>query len=256
MLLSVIVPIYNMEDYLRQCLDSIVNQTYPELEIILVDDGSTDSSLQICREYAEKDSRILVVEKENGGLVSARKEGIKHVLAEYISFVDPDDWLALDTYEVLVDILAKTQTDILCCGFINENKGISTYYTNDVEPGIYEITSKNDVLYRCMLYNDETGDAGIKPSVWSKIFKRQVVEGVLNNIDEGITIGEDMACTYPALLNAKNIVVTDFCGYHYRRRDDSMSSNIREAYFETIGLLYKYLYRTFQHESQSEFMIP
>lgn len=98
-MISVIVPIYNIQEYLPQCIDSIINQTYTELEIILVDDGSTDSGGSICDEYALNDSRVKVIHKKNGGLVSARKAGIRAAHGEYITFVDGDDWIERDTYQ-------------------------------------------------------------------------------------------------------------------------------------------------------------
>ncbi len=101
--ISVVVPIYNVDEYLPQCIDSIINQSYRELEIILVDDGSTDSGGSLCDRYARMDSRIKVIHKENGGLVSARKAGINSAVGEYISFVDGDDWIEPDTYRILID---------------------------------------------------------------------------------------------------------------------------------------------------------
>ena len=102
-LISVIVPVYNIEEYLPQCIDSIINQSYGELEIILVDDGSTDSGGNICDRYARMDSRIKVIHKENGGLVSARKAGVNRAAGEYVTFVDGDDWIEQDAYQKLID---------------------------------------------------------------------------------------------------------------------------------------------------------
>lgn len=122
-LVSVIVPVYNVETYLRQCLDSIIGQTYSQLEIILVDDGSTDSSGAICDEYARLDSRIHVIHKANGGLSSARNAGLDIALGEYISFVDSDDWLELEMYQELVSIMEeRNHLDLVKFGYIDTSK--------------------------------------------------------------------------------------------------------------------------------------
>lgn len=116
-LISIIVPVYNVEQYLDDCLISIINQTYKNLEIILIDDGSTDKSGKICDEYAKKDSRIIVIHKENGGVSSARNAGLRIAKGAYIGFVDPDDWIAEDMYEVLYSNAKKYDADVSVCKY-------------------------------------------------------------------------------------------------------------------------------------------
>ena len=118
--LSVIVPIFNVEKYLPQCVESILNQTYNKLEIILVDDGSTDSCGAMCNDYAKRDKRVKVLHKNNGGLVSARKAGIEIAQGNYITYVDGDDWLSPNTYEVLMRYILETKADIVTAGFIED----------------------------------------------------------------------------------------------------------------------------------------
>ena len=120
--ISVIVPIYKVEDYLDRCIESIVGQTYSNLEIILVDDGSPDSCPQLCDEYAKKDSRIKVIHKQNGGVSSARNEGLKFAHGEYIGFVDPDDYVHPSMYEKLIDCIHKNQCQIAVCRFSHVNE--------------------------------------------------------------------------------------------------------------------------------------
>ena len=117
--ISVIVPVYNVEKYLRKCIESILNQTFREFELILVDDGSTDSSGKICDEYALKDSRIKVIHKENGGASSARNAGLDVAKGEYIGFVDSDDWIEMDMYGELYRLIKENNTDISVCGINN-----------------------------------------------------------------------------------------------------------------------------------------
>ena len=114
-LISVIIPVYNVEKYLPECIESVLKQTHTNLEIILVDDGSPDNSPQICDEYAQKDSRIKVIHKENGGVSSARNEGLKIAKGEWISFIDADDWVEKNFCEILLNKAVKTQSDIALC---------------------------------------------------------------------------------------------------------------------------------------------
>lgn len=113
---SIIVPVYNVENYLSRCLNSLINQTLKDIEIICVNDGSTDGSSAILEEFAQKDSRIRIVNKENGGLSSARNEGLKYVTSDYVGFVDSDDWIEPDTYESALSAVQKTNADIVCWG--------------------------------------------------------------------------------------------------------------------------------------------
>ena len=123
LLISVIVPVYNTEKYLGRCVDSIINQTYTNLEIILVDDGSPDNSPAICDEYAKKDQRIKVIHKENGGLSSARNAGLDIAKGDFISFIDSDDWVEKDLFEVLVSLYGKTQAEIIASSFVGDGNG-------------------------------------------------------------------------------------------------------------------------------------
>lgn len=122
-LISVIVPVYNVEEYLTKCIDSIINQTYTNLEIILVDDGSTDRSLKICNEYLQKDARVKVIHKENGGVTSARKAGLLQAAGEYVTYVDGDDWLERDAYSVIYERGIKFGVDMVQTGVIAEFPG-------------------------------------------------------------------------------------------------------------------------------------
>ena len=135
--ISIIVPVYNVADYIRECLDSLVNQTYQNIEIILVDDGSTDLSGQICDEYAKKDRRIIVFHKTNGGLVSARKAGIRIATGEYVTYVDSDDWININAYEELVKIVIEYHPDIIAYDFIKEYSCFSVERRQPLQGGLY-----------------------------------------------------------------------------------------------------------------------
>ena len=125
--ISIIIPVYNVEKYLSTCLNSVINQTYQNLEIILVNDGSTDACPKICEEYATKDNRIKVIHKQNGGLSDARNVGLKQTTGNLVSFVDSDDVLALDFYQKLINVLIKNNADIAECGFLKFENETSTW---------------------------------------------------------------------------------------------------------------------------------
>ena len=141
-LISVIVPVYNVGEYLQKCILSICSQSNENLQIILVDDGSTDESFAVCRKFAETDSRIILIRKENGGLVSARKEGMKVASGMYISFVDGDDWIDLDMYERLIKQAAEhSYPDIVAFGHVEEHESFSVKAGNRFAGGLWNISS-------------------------------------------------------------------------------------------------------------------
>ena len=131
MKLSVIIPVYNVSEYLRQCLESVINQTFTDMEIILVNDGSTDNSAEICAEYKQKDPRIIFIQQENAGLAAARQAGLEIAKGEYITFVDSDDWLELNMYERMLCAAEKENVDIVFCNtYRNESKKEKPYMRN------------------------------------------------------------------------------------------------------------------------------
>lgn len=147
-MISVIVPIYNAEEYLNKCLASIVNQTYRELEIILVNDGSTDESLAICEKYKQVDDRVVIINKHNEGLVRARKDGIRMAKGEYITFVDADDWIDITTYEKIY----TGKADIISYGLTEEYENYSKNKTDKIEPGLYDKKRIHDqIILACLV---------------------------------------------------------------------------------------------------------
>lgn len=218
-MISVIIPIYNVEKYLDQCIQSIISQTYSELEIILVNDGSTDHSLQICREYEKKDARIKLIDKENNGLVSARKAGLQIASGEYASYVDGDDWVEPDFYEQMLDNMIENKTDL-----VESAHFVDAGTTRKIKPcklnvGCYE----SQQIIPSMLCDLDFEECRLSPYVWSKLFYREILCLVQNQVDDRIILGEDVAVTYPYVLKCKRISVTDYAGYHYVQRNDSVS---------------------------------
>ncbi len=237
-MISVIVPIYNIEKYLPVCIESIRSQTYKDLEIILVDDGSTDTSPLICDEYAQKDRRIVVLHKENGGLVSARKAGLRMAHGDYIGYVDGDDWIEKDMYKTLHHHITSTDADIVICGHYND---MDKWQPMDIREGYYDQTDMEKEIYPHMIINGEFFEWGIFPGVWDKLYKKELIESVQYGVDERITMGEDAACVYPCLLQAESIYVTHEHFYHYRQNAASMIRQIpdRETECERMLVLYR-----------------
>jgi glycosyltransferase involved in cell wall biosynthesis len=220
-LISVIVPIYGIERYLGICIESIIKQTYTNLEIILVDDGSTDRCPEICDLYAMKDSRIRVIHKSNGGLVSARKAGVIEATGLFIGYVDGDDWVEPDYYESLFNALDVHNADLVVAGQSRDLFEKSIPLLNYLPSGYYT-GDKLDYLRSNMLSFSAFYRLGITTYVWNKLFKSTQVKYYQSLVDERITIGEDAAVVYPLILSCERIVITDNSGYHYRQREDSM----------------------------------
>ena len=210
-LISIIVPIYNVEKYINQCLDSIINQTYKNLEIILVDDGSPDNCGKICDEYAIKDNRIKVIHKENGGLSSARNAGLDVASGEYISFIDSDDYVAENFIEKLYGLCKENDAEIAECGFIKFEGYIELKYLEEKN----EKYVSTDMLKRMYF---ETATRTIV--VWNKLYKRCIYEGLRFPIGK---INEDEFTTYRAFYaTQKKIVVTNLPLYYYRYSSESI----------------------------------
>lgn len=245
-LISVIVPIYKIDQYLGICIESILNQTYNNLEIILVDDGSPDRCPEICDLYARKDSRIKVIHKQNGGLVSARKAGILASRGVYIGYVDGDDWVGPGFYHALYSSISESGADVAIAGFSRDLFTSKKNILNAVSSGVYEGKSL-DAVKKIMISYGDFFCHGITTYLWNKLFRRKVILQHQLNIDERITIGEDAATTYNAIMDSKKIVITDNCAYHYRQREDSMlKSTLKyEEEYLKVKYLHDYMVKTF-----------
>jgi len=237
-LISVVVPIYKIDRYLGVCIESILNQTYTNLEILLVDDGSPDRCPEICDLYAKKDARIKVIHKQNGGLVSARKAGILSATGKYIGYVDGDDWIGPGFYYSLYASIQESDADVAIAGFSRDLFSKRKNILNGVMSGVYSGEALEELKSK-MISNGDFFSHGITTYVWNKLFRREVLLPHQLACHESITIGEDAAVTYPTLMDCKKLVVTDNCAYHYRQREDSMlkqSSDYCEEFKRLQGL--------------------
>ena len=240
-LISVIVPIYMIDRYVGLCIESIINQTYRNLEIILVDDGGKDRCPEICDLYKKKDDRIKVIHKPNGGLVSARRVGLQQSNGEWISYVDGDDWIGPGFIEGLFTAASTSGSDIVCAGFTRDLFSRSASFTNTLSSGIYE-GEKLKGLWKNMVSMTPYYRPGISTYVWNKLFKREILLNPQSRVDNRISIGEDGAVTYPALLACSRVAVIDNVAYHYRQREDSMLKQSTGYSTEAQKLLYLYEY--------------
>lgn len=218
---SIIIPIYKVENYLRECLDSVVNQTYNNIEIILVNDGSSDTCGDICDEYALKDNRIRVIHKKNGGLVSARKVGAEIATGEYICCVDGDDYIEATYVEGFHDIIKKYNVDIVCCGYkkvspksITEqrvNAGVGYYNRERIEKSIFPF-----------LISGERGEYFL-PTLWGKAIRRELYQKYQLSLSDVVSMGEDGAVIIPCVANASSMFVSPLFNYYYRFNPRSMT---------------------------------
>ncbi len=256
--ISVIIIIYNVKKYLQKCVNSIRNQSYKNLDIILVDDGSTDGSDQLCDLLAKEDQKIKVVHKENGGLVSARQAGISVASGEYVAFVDGDDWVDDDMYEKLYLLAKLFSSDIVLSGIIRERPDGLRCDCNAIPNGYYDKERLEREIYPNMMYAMDVRSPLIDPSLCNKLFKMDVIKTALLQVDKEIFyLGEDAATTYPCLLKACGIYVTDFCMYHHRIvLQEKPSTYKREKVYERLLLFYKNLKNNFEKTIYAKIMLP
>lgn len=220
--ISVIVPIYNADRYLDKCIDSIIMQTYTDLEIILIDDGSTDGSLKICQKYEEQDKRVVVIHRENSGLVAARKLGVKYAHGEYVTFVDADDYIDWDTYEILMNQLDSSNVDIVAFGLLEECTDKTVKKTNHYPNKVYYRKQIEQDLFPSMLSYGDFFDFGILPNLVCKLIKKEFWISSEIEVDDNITVGEDATATFQLLATAQIVQLVDIAPYHYVKRSDSM----------------------------------
>ncbi|MDY5213026.1 glycosyltransferase family 2 protein [Intestinibacter sp.] len=241
-LFSVIVPIYNVERFVQQCIDSILGQTYGDFELILVNDGSTDKCPEICNVYAELDKRIRVIHKPNGGLVSARNAGVLVAKGEYVVYVDGDDWVEENWLETLNNLIKKYKPDIINYGAYKSSDGKYENLKTANFEGFYDEVALKEEIVPYLLYDKRFSffSFGILPAVWSKAIKTDILK---ENIckEEKITFGEDVACTYNCIMQAKTFFATKECLYYYRQNRESMTKAYDSKRFERVKILFDYL---------------
>lgn len=249
-LVSIIIPVYNAEQYLKECIDSVWNQTYEDLDIILVDDGSKDNSPKMCDKYARKDGRIQVIHKENGGLVSAWMAGVKKAKGEYVVFLDSDDWIDLFMIEDLVNHATGKGKEIVCGNYIIEKENQSIAVKQSLEPDIYDRKRIEKKILPYLLGKEERI---IHYSRCMKLISKEMILDNMQYTSEKLTMGEDAGIMIPVIMDAEYIVVMeDAFYYHYRFVDASMVHKYNALMYEKVEILYETLRKTIQKKNLEE----
>lgn len=202
-MISIIIPVYNAEKFLERCLSSVLGQTYENIEVIAVNDGSTDHSLKIMQQYADKDTRIKIISQENAGVSAARNAGLEICEGEFIIFIDSDDWIESNMLEILLRNLQANRADISCC----------QYDHGDVNIDRCEMWNRNEAIKRFLIHKQLNG------SLVNKVFSRKSISG--KRLDCTIKYGEDALFLWEVLLGVDSIVVSDEVLYHVTLHDDS-----------------------------------
>lgn len=249
--MSVIIPVYNSEKYIRRCLDSLVNQSYENIEIIIVNDGSTDASGEICNAYAEKDLRIRVIYQENGGQGGARNTGINVVRGEYISFVDSDDYVSRNMYEIIIDVFMEQRADIVCFDLHKGKEEAFIFKTGRGSIDVYE-----GIEFLRKLYKINNFDSSVL-----KVYRKSLFDEI--RFPPGRTMGEDVGTVYRLVYEAKRVAKIDEEIYYYFQSSGStmrgkfspvkakefISFKERLLFFEDIGEVELYERALLQYEA-------
>ena len=249
-LVSVIIPVYNAEQYLKECVDSVIHQTYDNIDIVLVDDGSKDGSSKICDKYYKNDERVQVIHKENGGLVSAWIKGVEFAKGEYLVFLDSDDWIDLFMIEDMVRQATGKGKEIVCGNYIIEKENQSISVKQAMRPDTYDRVGIEKKIFPGLLGKEN------RLIHYSRCMKLISKELILENIpytDCRLTMGEDASIMLPAMWDADYIVVMeDAFYYHYRFVDASMVHKYNRGLYDKIELLYETLKQTINKKITNE----
>lgn len=209
LIISILIPVYNVDRYLAQCLDSVLSQTYPHLQVVLVDDGSSDSSWEVCCKYAEIDNRVEVYHQENCGVAETRNHLIEKIKGDYFLFVDSDDWIEPDMVDSLLDMAIQNNADIVNC------KNVINDANCDKGSQVFEMWSQEQAIYLFLRHEKFRG------SLCTKLVKVDLINGV--RFQEGISLGEDALFCWHFLQKAQKVLYTEREYYHYRMLEDSLT---------------------------------
>ena len=240
--LTVCVPVYNVESYLKQCVESILGQTYRDIQVILVDDGSTDASGRICNEFAQRDERVKVLHERNEGPIAARYAALKEASTKYITFVDADDWLDLHMYEDLIRLAKQTECEVVASGkksYFSEGDIRDSY--DQFEEGFYETERVQSDIVPYMIWNR---GYCLDPSLAVKIFlRKKILYQYERLIRDNFHYGEDMAIVYPLVMESQSVFITHKAYYYHRqrKRNEVPGYIADDEFFAKLLYLYQYL---------------
>ena len=250
-LISVIIPIYNTQEFLPRCLDSILNQSYANMEIILVNDGSTDDSVSICERYAAKDTRIQMISQPNQGIIVATKIGIRLCRGEYVMFVDSDDWIESELLEMLVQEMQRSGCELVCSNAYMDSEDCTAEKRNMIPSGKYKTKS----IAKDLFYYKDTDYYGILPYSVAKLYPRKMLGEILENISDEIHYAEDKAIVFSFVFRDINVCFTDAIYYHYCVRDGSACQSENQNYLVELTAFYKYARKLFEGHKEREHLL-
>jgi glycosyltransferase involved in cell wall biosynthesis len=228
---SIIVPVFNVEKYLPKCLNSILEQSFTDFELIIIDDESTDKSGQICDEYAATDARVRVIHKPNEGLQSAWINGLQISNGEYIGFVDSDDWIDIEMFSEMMVAMLENNADFVQCEF---RRIIGNTAIEFAKPTKNETFENQDIclyLVPQILNFWEYSNPIVVPARWNKIFRREIIMNNIQYCDSRINLGEDLNITLPVLLDARKVVCLNNCYYNYRLNYNSITKGYKKDFY-------------------------
>lgn len=239
---SIIVPIYNAEEYLDRSIQSLIKQTLEEIEIILINDGSTDNGLNICERYAIQDKRIKIIDKINGGVSSARNKGIKEATGKYIAFMDADDYIDVDMYKSMYETIKQYDSDLCCCGYIQQDKGCEIKKSNDIGKNIISEKEIQNEVIKNMIGSEKLGeeaDSKFPRSLWTYLYKKEIIDKNDIKFEENLPIGEDFLFNIRYMSNISNMAINNGCYYHYFINDGSAMQKYRDNWWQIYKILIK-----------------
>ena len=239
--ISVIVPVYNKKDYLEQCVSSILSQTYRNLELLLVDDESTDGSGAICDKCADTDERVKVFHQQNGGPTAAVVTGMRAAVGDYYTFIDSDDYVSHDMLQKMAECLVGQKGEIICCNYVMEKKKETIPVIQSLIPGVYEGDKLNEEIKEKLLGLE---NRTIPMSRCMKLCEKSVFEGNEQYYDTRLRLGDDFNLMYPAFLAATRVVIMEEAlFYHYRYVEDSIVHGYDPGNFESVVRWYEAMRR-------------
>lgn len=260
-LLSIVVPVYNVAPYLELSIRSILGQTYQNLEVILVDDGSTDGSGEICKKYVRLDSRVKLLSQENQGASAARRNGIRLASGAYMGFIDPDDYIDADFYEQLMTCRGKF--DMVISQWLRESEsGVRRCY-DTFQPGAYETPEDMEFLLRHFINVSLPGGGvniwpGIAAYLWNKLFRAELVKKTVEEIKVDLAVSNDRPIIYGVMLKCRSVLFTEICGYHYQVREGSITHGADKncRHLRSTCEFYGLMEAILEGDPRREFLLP
>ncbi len=248
-LISVIVPVYNSEKYVNRCIDSILNQTYENLEVLLINDGSSDGSLKICEDWAEKDKRVKIVNEKNKGVSAARNLGIKYATGDYVGFVDNDDWLRPEMYEKMLELIEKEKADVAVCKFINVDE---KYNRVSIKEANLTAEHFKNPIYFFLNNNSKNSHKKIVGCCNRLLIKKPILDDV--KFDERLNFGENILFVLNLISKTDKIAVTN--EYLYNHFNDSNIKTYSESYLDDLAGYHKAVTKYFKdHDLHLDYLI-